>query len=86
MKTVILTENETTLLAQLRSESAPCVLETAGGWAYREVYLDNVPMRHTDPRNFAATLSSLKKKGLYQPEGSEFSSHFGRVDVATMTS
>ena len=79
MATVALTANELSLLIQLRAEAEGCRIETVDGQAYRDVYLDNVPMRRNDARNFAATLGSLTKKGIYLPQCGEF----GSVDVTT---
>lgn len=79
MTAVTLTANELSLLIQLRAEAEGCRIETVDGRKLRDVYLDNVPMRRNDARNFAATLGSLTKKGFYQPQCGEF----GTVDVTT---
>jgi len=51
-----------------------CEYDLGEGWA--QIYLDNARPADMSARQFAAILSSLKQKGLYESQGDNF---FGLV-------
>lgn len=75
-------ERNTRELTSKESQVFGQLLDASEGWSdgvWQEVYLDNCPMRSSDPRTFAGVLGSLTSKGLYRSGDDDC---FGEVYIA----